>query len=220
MPSSRFRKMKASVGELRRHLLPKTIEPTGSYAWQDKVERRAEAFRMLVHAEIEAYLEDRAEEIASSAWNAWCAERKVSVVTVHLLGFSGREMYGPVKTIDAPTDNKKKAWPEKKYLDDRLSRSVTGFIHFLRTENHGIREANLLSIVIPLGIEVDKIDGDLIFGLEELGQLRGRVAHTSLIARASDGVDPKGELDRIRLLLGKVSVLDVQLDSLLDEAKC
>jgi hypothetical protein len=211
MPSERFRILKRSVSELRRHLIPKKIDPTGTYCWIDKVEVRAEAYRVLVHAEIEAYLEDRAIEIARAAWSSWKASRYVTTVTLHLIGFSGRQMDDPVKTLVAPDKNKEKSWPERKYIDDRLGKSVTGYIRFLQKENHGIREANLLSILVPIGVLLDDLDENLVLGLEELGLLRGRVAHTSIELRAADGVDPKAELDRVNDLLDKLLNLDDML---------
>ena len=56
MPNSdQFKATTKSVNALRRELLPRKFDPTGDYT--DRVRTRAAGFRLLVHAEIEFYLE-------------------------------------------------------------------------------------------------------------------------------------------------------------------
>ena len=62
--SSRFRTLTKELNRLERQFLPK-INPTGIYS--DRQLALTIAYRVLAHAEIEAYLEDRVQKVAIDA---------------------------------------------------------------------------------------------------------------------------------------------------------
>lgn len=57
MPSKHYSDLKTSIRSLRRHLLPAKFDPTGTY--RDRVFTGVVAFRVLSHAAIEQYFEER-----------------------------------------------------------------------------------------------------------------------------------------------------------------
>jgi hypothetical protein len=59
--SSSFAAMRSRIDDLRDIFLPKEFDPTGSY--EDDQRTRTIAFRLLAHAEIESFLEDRAKAL-------------------------------------------------------------------------------------------------------------------------------------------------------------
>lgn len=85
--SKRFRMLKKELNQLRQYFLPKKFDPLGSYT--ERQLAHATAYRILVHAEIEAYLEDRVKEVADAAIQEWGKSSKASRTLLALLAFSG-----------------------------------------------------------------------------------------------------------------------------------
>lgn len=218
MDSPRLVKLNASIKELRRLLLPGRFDPTGSYGQADKVRARALSFRVLGHAELESYFEDRAVEVATAALTAWKQHKHVSSITMHLLAFSGREMHSPPDTLEAPTDNKKKTWPEFIDISYRFERSVADFIRRVTKENHGIKERNIMSMMLPIGVHHSSCDQLLMTNLDQFGEARGLVAHNSTAAYVTQSVDPKDEYARLKSLVEDLRPLDQVLTGLLKTA--
>src|SRR5690554_4327391 len=81
--STRFKEMRTRLKELRRHLLPAKFSPTGEYS--DRQLDRARGYRLLVHAEIESYLEDVAREVATKAIQEWSNNKKPSTILLSFL---------------------------------------------------------------------------------------------------------------------------------------
>ncbi len=67
--SERYRKLVKELQVLRHHLLPEEFDPTGNYS--PEILTRASMFRVLAHAEIESYIEERSWETAIAAVSSW-----------------------------------------------------------------------------------------------------------------------------------------------------
>jgi hypothetical protein len=127
MASQRFRILTDRITELRLHLLPDPFDPTGSYPNEGEIRTKTLAFRLLCHAELESYLEDRAIGIAKATWTAWEKKRFVSATTVHLLGFCGAEMPLPPETLQSRHKNQEKSRKEMvRFSEDRMKIEPSG----------------------------------------------------------------------------------------------
>jgi len=206
------------VKDLRRLLLPARFDPTGSYRDPTRVSTRALAFRVLAHAELEAYFEDRVLEVSLAALRAWENARKVSEVTLHLIGFAGRTLELPPDSLSSADVRKAKEWASKTTIEDRLSRCVSDFQRRVRIENHGVKEANLLQMLIPIGFDISKCDAVFLGSMNAFGEARGLVAHTSGRAHVRKGVDPKDEYDKLRAIISSIVPIDDELTRLLNMA--
>lgn len=215
MASERFQQLEEQLRVLARCLLPAQFDPTGTYDDQDGVSMRALAYRVLAHAEIESYFEDRTLEPVSRAQTVWQSTRHVSHVALCLLGFSGKEMALPPPTLEAPTDNKRKAWPALIDIGQRLLPIISTFHHQVRNENHGVKERNLLAMLLPIGVAHAKIDPTFLADMESFGALRGQAAHTSGRTTARQAVDPEVEQKRVLALLPGITAIDAEIDVLL-----
>ncbi|PTQ79215.1 hypothetical protein C8R21_13235 [Nitrosospira multiformis] len=215
MPSERFLQLQDQLRLLRTHLLPDQFDPTGTYDNYECVAIQSLAYRVLAHAEIESFFEDRALEAATLAHSAWESGRRVSHIAFCLLGFSGREMSLPPPTLEAPTDNKRKTWPSLVDIDKRLLPVISDFHQFIRSGNHGIKEKNLLSMLLPIGIEPKKIDSAFLAEMESFGALRGLAAHTSGKMTAKQGINPAEELKRVESLMPGIEFLDTEINTLI-----
>ncbi|RWD50176.1 MAG: hypothetical protein EOS36_30615 [Mesorhizobium sp.] len=218
MVSARYSELENRIKELKRLLLPSKFDPTGSYKDPLRVTTRALSFRVLAHAEVETYLEDRALEIATTALKSWKDSKFVSVVTFHLLGFGGVETSRPPQTLAAPDAQKAKDWPSKVAIDDRLTRCVSGFYYRVSKENHGIKEQNIVDMLIPLGFDMSLCDPLFMQNMSNFGEARGAVAHTSGMAHIKKAIDPKDEYSTLHGILQGLRPIDGEFDRLLRAA--
>jgi hypothetical protein len=211
--SARLGQLTEQLDLLRRHLLPEKFDPTGLYDRQDEVSTMALAYRVLAHAEIESYFEDQAWEVVREARSAW--ERgHVSRVALCLMAFSGKTMDLPPATLQPPTENKRKAWPALVDVGEKLVPLTTNFHNFVRNGNHGVKEKNLLSLLLPIGVDCNRIDPTFLAAMESFGALRGIAAHSSVKSSTTKGIDPEEELKRVRALLPGIQVIDAELERL------
>jgi hypothetical protein len=79
--SARFKEMRSRLKELRKHMLPTTFSPTGNYT--ERQQDHARGYRLLAHAEIEAYLEDVSRATVTEAIRRWKNEGQPSKLLSH-----------------------------------------------------------------------------------------------------------------------------------------
>lgn len=214
MPSPRFEQLKTLISTLRTHLLPAAFDPTGSYENQDEVSTRVLAYRVLAHAEIESYFEDRSIEVLSRAREAW-DQGHVSRSALCLIAFSGKAMELPPDTLEAPEDNKRKVWPSLIDVNKKFLPVASSFHRMVRNDNHGIKERNLLSLLLPIGINHEHIDPAFLADMDSFGALRGIAAHSSASTTATQASDPEVELKRVQTLLPGIEAMDIEFDALI-----
>jgi hypothetical protein len=212
--SERYDQLENRLLELRNHLLPTPFDATGTYD-DDKVATSVLAYRVLTHAEIEAYFEDRVLDAALGAKKAWAERKHVSRVALCLLAFSGKDMPAPPDTLEAPSENKRKVWPGLIEIGQRFEPIVTSYFKMVREDNHGIRERNLLSLLLPVGLEHARLDPTFLANMDSFGKLRGAAAHTSSRRGVQSAADPADEHARVNGLLEGIKVLDGHLDELI-----
>jgi len=194
-----------ALTKLRRALLPTKFDPTGNYRRQESVHLRAVSFRLLVHAEIESYLEDKAIELASRGWTVWKSARITTDVTVALIAFAGVEACkAPGKLGGDP--KKQKAYDDYAVLLEKAN----GIWRYDLKNNHGVKEENVLALFLPLGISPTELDTTLLADLSSYGALRGEVAHASSLS-VTTLADPKSEFQKAELLIRDLTKLDASI---------
>src|SRR5262245_57457404 len=111
MPLSLFEELVARVRELESHLLPTHKDDlTYSRAEYDRVR----AYVLLVHAEVEAYMEQRVLDEVTRRMSAWKSSRTPSVTLMGILAFCPEEWVGPIESLDAPdSGDKNPTWSQR-----------------------------------------------------------------------------------------------------------
>ncbi|MHA3027146.1 hypothetical protein [Chromohalobacter israelensis] len=219
MPSDRYNRLAERLGDLRKHLLPAKFSDVGEYDNEDQVAVRALSFRVLAHAEIESYFEERVVEIAKAAIAGWTKKERLCGSLLHLAVFSGREMKMPPESLEAPSESKRKDWPSMLDPTHRLRSCVTDFIRAVTVNNHGIREKNMLAMLLPVGVNYDDLDPVVLADLDSFGKSRGEAAHTSSgLAKVRQGISPEDENSLIERLVEGIRPIDGILDDLLRDA--
>lgn len=207
--SKRHKELQDSVRKLRQALLPSKFDRLGTYRSVERVHIRAISFRILVHAEIESFLEDRAHELFDEAWNAWMNYRVPSKVLSALLAFSGDSMPIPPSKLGV---SGRKSHDD---IDGILSRAKKHWKDEVHKNNHGVKEANVLALLLPLGIDGGGLDTTLLADLTSFGGLRGAVAHKSSVG-VTAYADPKSEYDRAHQLVTALGSIDALVGDALD----
>lgn len=201
--TARLEELKKRLAALRKHMLPRQFPPTGNYS--ELQLDRARGYRLLAHAEIEAFIEDITFDAAKKGVSEWTHTKKVSdclfcLVAHYHQGFAveGFDEQPPLPSTSRPK------------IKDAIKEAVQVAIQQYRSiheNNHGIREENLYRLVLPIGVRKDELDQLWITNLNEFGKRRGELAHKSV--KAQQQIDPKSELQDVENLIIGLEQLDV-----------
>ncbi|MFP5194105.1 HEPN domain-containing protein [Alcaligenes faecalis] len=202
--SSRFQEMESRLTELRRNMLPDEFSPTGDYT--DKDLDLARGYRLLVHAEIESYLEDIAKDTIIESIRNWDNNQKPSLTLISFLA-----AYHSGWNIDEGIENEEiiKLAKNRPKIKDSVKEAINcaqrQYIQYIK-DNHGVKENNIKKLILPLGIQMDEIDGTWLATINSFGTNRGETAHNS--KRATGQINPKDEYKTTQDLLDGLRNLD------------
>lgn len=189
---------------MRVRSLPAKFNPTGTYT--DRIFDRTRGFRLLAHAEIEACLEDLGVATVNAAYSAWSQDGRARTTLVALMTFSDRTGKG------APTELQRKGGGD---LRQRLLEVRNDYVRWARIENHGIREKNVLRLLLPAGIREHDIDPAWLSTIDTFGSNRGATAHGA--GRPQTPPDPAQELETVKAIVNGLIPLDQHLSALQQE---
>jgi hypothetical protein len=168
-PSAFFNELNRRLQELRTKFLDVQLasEKANPLTFKPDTDSLA-AFRLLVHAEIEDYLEQKARHALKSLTN--------DVTATGFVIRSRRELYVLAAlfkvelAFDCPFDAQRFLMSARTVLD-----ATATFI----TENNGIKSRIFMVVALLHGKDMDEIDASLANTLNEYGSARGDVAHVS-----------------------------------------
>lgn len=203
MASSRFRVLAQRIKQLESRLLPKKLSPTGTYTPRQLDLVRG--YRLLVHAEFEAYLEDQVSALAIRALKRFQRDGKPRSVVVSLLSY-----HFPTSEIsDVKLKNLYAAKADQ--VGARIQEATT-MLNQVIAKNNGVKEINILRLLLPIGIRTVDIDQLWLGTMDSFGTNRGQTAHTSF--RLSQQLDPAAERQTVSDLLKGLERLDSLLKKL------
>lgn len=188
-------------------MLPTKFSATGAY--RAGALDRARGFRLLAHAEIEAFIEDITFEKAKLSVSNW-DNRQVTSETLFCLLVHYHQ--GFQTDVDQPPE-----FPHTSRLKvkDTIKSGVDAALNQYRTlrhKNNGVKEENLLRLILPVGVRRDDLDELWITNLNEFGKNRGDVAHRAVGAQQQ--IDPEAEWQVVKNLLIGLGKLDELLVAL------
>lgn len=204
--SKRFKEMRDRLRELRMHMLPEKFSLTGDYT--ERQLDRARGYRLLVHAEIESYLEDVVKQASINGISKWKNNNKPSVMLISFLA-SFHSNWDAVEEFGTEQINRS---PKPRNIGEKVNEIINlaqiQYINIIK-HNHGVREKNLKSLICPIGIEMDDLDQTWISNLDSFGSLRGEVAHNTKKTTAQ--INPSDEHERVKALLIGLRDLDSKI---------
>jgi hypothetical protein len=203
MESARYIRLAERLADLKKHLLP-VPSPIGVYT--DEALDKTRGFRLLTHAEIESYLEDRVRDIAIQAVKRWDTKGEFGIVLLSLLAFHLRQR------VANTSDLKDEYSGKKARLEEGIKQANNSFIGAVE-RNHGIREEDILKLLFPIGIKPSQIDATWLSTIDTFGTARGTSAHSSV--QTQQPIDPKTEDLTVTTIMAGLKQIDEALDKLI-----
>lgn len=214
MPHSVFyNDLQARLEELKNHMLPEEFSPTGEY--DDQQLDLAKGYILLAHAEFESYLEEVSRDLVMSTVKKW----KGNNIPSHTL-LSFLCCYHSSWSHSDETANEeilkiaKNRVNVKDSTDEIIDVALKQYIQKIK-DNHGIKEKNFKSLVIPTGLSLDDLDGALIVAMDSFGSARGEVAHLSK-KRVKTLINPQDEFNKVNAILNGLCDFDLKIQKLLN----
>ncbi len=202
--STRFRILTRELNRLKKQFIPKP-SPIGLYS--DRQLTKILAYRVLVHAEIESYLEDRAWEVVQNAKNVWDKTGQTNITLICLLGFSGLIMDAPPETLN-PKKGSKIVNDEKIKISKKMDSALASFKRVIN-QNHGVKETNILALLLPIGIDSNYLEITWLATMNTFGENRGEIAHKSASSyRTIQLVDPVSEVTVVKQIIQELLKID------------
>lgn len=165
----------------------------------------ARAFIVFAHAEVEDYLETCCRAKAKRALEQ-LKSGSPTLVATSLLTYFGEKASVPAEMAKWTTANTSLAhdFPicdpaVTRFMLKQTKLAIEAYVAQCRS-NHGIKEANLLQLLIPLGVNPGVIDLTWMVELNAFGSERGNQAHRGL-AGVQQINDPFAARDRITKIL-------------------
>ena len=216
MASAELTHMEAQVEKLRSFLLPRQFSPTGTYRYYKREAARTLAYRLMVHAEFEHYLETRSVNVALDAWQKFNSSLRVTPCALALVAFHQGKKHAVAETLTCPSPAQQADWEIQIGLGKRLKAAVDHFRDTVHKGNHGIREKNVLALLLPIGVDPNGIDSVWLTTLDQFGMSRGFAAHKSCsLPTPWTSADPLTEYNLVTSqLLPGWRLVDGLLDSL------
>lgn len=199
------------IEELRKHLLPAHFDSTGSYSLADY--DRVRGFIVLVHAEIEEFIEGRCSSVATRCVDDWVASRQLSAVTIALHTICASDWSG---LFEKPSFKK---LSNEISVEVRLKSALEQYVQAIGG-NNGVKEPDLKRLLIPLSIRMSDLMPGWADEMNSFGGLRGQIAH-----KTSVGVilqpDPKDVRKKVwKELIPGLRHLDILLSTFTASSSC
>lgn len=202
--SARLIELQSRIAELRERSLPRKFNPTGAYP--ARIFDRTRGFRLLAHAEIEACLEDLGVATVNAAFEGWMVDKRPRATLIALLAFTEKKSVGIAGSLPAES---------KHTLQGRLDELRNAYVGMIRGYNNGIREKDVLRILLPAGIREQEIDPAWLEAIDAFGRARGSTAHGA--GKPQTPPDPASELKTVRAIVNGLIPLDQRLSALQTE---
>ena len=174
--SKRFKLLLDRIKFLDSNILP-TIKIEGDYTAIEYDFTRS--YVLLVHAEIESFLEERVTEKVNSSLINWKQNRKKSSCLKSILAFCSGDI-----------NYEKKKVAERNSLEFRVNIVSNHFLALIK-KNHGIKKDNILNLLLPIGLEISEIDETWLTTMDNFGAKRGEIAHHTFAIQ--NPIDPLTE---------------------------
>ena len=198
MPTRRYNTLTARVSNLEKNLLP-TISPSGKYTPNQY--DLARSYLILCHAEVESYLEDITLSVLHSAKKRWTSENRAGRCLTALLMYEEKKMPTPI-SLDKKKPNET--------MSGFISNAVKNHERFITRENHGVKETNILRLLLPVGLLESDLDPVWLSSMNSFGVSRGVIAHSSA-RHVSTPPDPLSAKNSVASVLGGLMLIEPKI---------
>lgn len=208
--SAQYYSLLRRIVVLRKNLLPDDLDDPFAGISDPQGEDRTLGFIVLVHAEIEHYLEMVCQELAKASVEAYTRQQSVGRVVFSLYAICASEW----SELGKRPENLKKPCNEVG-VETRINMALQEYLKVV-SNNNGIKEENLKWLLVPLSIRLNEdLDDEWKLAMNEFGGMRGNVAHMSR-NKITFAANPKDIYNTVRSrILTGLKKLDIQLANLI-----
>ncbi|GAB3263728.1 hypothetical protein GCM10027448_39040 [Nocardioides dilutus] len=199
LPTARYNLLDRRAKQLRDRFLP-PAKARYSATEYDLVR----GFILLVHAEVETYVEDMVGSVLDAAKNRWVNRQALGRCVTTLM------MYNDKQLIPPPSLGKQNP---NETLDATIKSVIKKHGDYVTKDNHGVKQKNLLRLLLPIGVTDNDLDPIWLGDMDTFGSLRGVVAHNSA-RRVQTPPDPGISLKTVNDVLAGLQQLEPLLVSL------
>jgi hypothetical protein len=189
--SPRFLALRTRIESLKTRFL----QFENAYSFDFENQDKLMSFRLLVHAEIEYFIEEYARVIVNTFLNNWTTRGNI------LPGLRYLFVYSPTKFES----------PNFVNINDRIRSCCQAFIARI-DNNHGIKQKNIIALFVPLGVTQAYLDNGWLATMDSFGTRRGSYAHKSVSVQTQ--IDKHTELNDLKIVLDGIKRVDVKLQEL------
>ncbi len=204
MASRRFKALQSRVTQIERRLLPKP-DPLGVYT--DSQYDRVRSYLVLAHAEVEACVEDLAWDVVDRVYTRYRTTGRIRVPLLALMAY----YQGTIPPVQGSFLQPPKQPPPD--LKARIAKVCADYRSRVQT-NHGIKETNLIKLLIPIGVQDSNFPVGWLADMNTFGSDRGEVAHKAAIGSVRQPPDPVAKKRLVADVLVGLHVIDGVLRSL------
>lgn len=204
--SSRYELLVKRLDELEDHYVMELLEKP-IFDLTPKELDMCRGYRLLCHAEIEDYLEERAKELLDLAKDNWFTHQKINT---SLLSLFAHYKFISNPEIQSQDEIGKKNTPKYMNLNDKVGKICADFKEDKIKGNHGVKQKNLISLLIPLGIDIFSLDAAWLSTMDTFGSRRGETAHTS--SKTQQPIDLPSEKGDLKIILSGLKELDLKFN--------
>jgi hypothetical protein len=184
-----YKDLRQRIATLKTHFLDFQQNDSALPINQDKIR----AFKLLVHAEIESYIENAVLKVWNECDTRWRVSRRIISPLAFLIMFSASRFEANDSQLNR---------------NDRIEQILKSFKQLI-ADNNGIKRKNILRLVVPLGVDYSSIDQTWLATIESYGGSRGQVAHASYSVQHQ--LDRNNELSNLSLVLKGIYKMDIKL---------
>ncbi len=151
---------------------------------------KVRSYILLSHAALEEYLEDLCKNVAGIAVKKYRDESKI---TRALLGLISSGLLDDISIGKAKKKVKQDLFHD---IEIFAGEALTQFYNIIKN-NNGIKKANQLSLLLPIGVDPESTDSATLAALDAFGTKRGDVAHKAKIVKEHTLSEIDGDLTSI-----------------------
>jgi hypothetical protein len=202
--STQFKLLCKNLIKLEKIFLSMKMKLDGSYTLSEQAMIRA--YGLLAHAEFEYYFENVASEVVMKAYKKWTSDKKPSHILMSVTSFMEIN-----KKIPENVSGGKINTNEEGNIGNRVLEYINKY-NAMIANNNGIKEIDLLKILLPLGIHLNDIDPTFLISIDSFGRGRGEIAHKSIKVKIL--IDPFAKKKEVTNILTEIVKLDNKIISL------
>lgn len=191
--SSSYRQLVSCERQLRKCFITKTVytHPTTVTS-----QFRLRSYRILSHAEIEYFVESIILNKIEREKKKWLKTHSTSNCISNILAYIRIEFPNISPHLTEITSGND--------FQFRVNKVLNNYQNIIKY-NNGIKEENIIPILIPLGIDYQKINQTLLNNMSSFGVERGSTAHNS--SKVQNLINPNDEINMVNQII--TDLLDI-----------